>query len=75
MNFNLKQKQIKKLIIYMIPVIALTLGSILGLGDVAGLENSLTALFTAILGLLGVLGIVDNNDKETIKSTETKKSE
>jgi uncharacterized membrane protein len=51
----------RKIIAYCVPVVALAIGSYIGLEDTTELENGLNALIAAVFGLLGILGVVKNH--------------
>lgn len=61
-KFN--SKQWRKIIAYLIPIIALVVANILKIDDPTELENALTVLVTAVLGVLGAVGVISNNDKD-----------
>lgn len=60
---NLKNKNPKKLLLGLVPILALTAGTFFGVDDVTGLETALTGLVTAVFAVLGSLGVISNNDK------------
>ncbi|UYL93912.1 hypothetical protein PK21_gp29 [Geobacillus phage vB_GthS_PK2.1] len=60
---NLKTKDWISIIKYLIPIIALVIANISKNGDPTEIENALGMLLTAILGLLGAIGVIKNHDK------------
>lgn len=62
MSFNMNEKSTKKIIGYLVPVVALAIASGFGL-DAAGLESALSTLVAAVFGVLGALGVLDDNKK------------
>lgn len=62
----MKNKNLKKMIVPLVSVVALGIGAYAGLSadEVSTLETSLSALATAVITILGVFGVVANNDKE-----------
>lgn len=65
---KMNSKQWMKIVGYMIPIIALVVANLLNLNDPTEIETALTGLATAILGVIGAVGIVANNDKEDDKN-------
>ena len=67
----MNQKEWKKIIGYFIPIIALMLGNIFQIADVAEIETMITAIvgavFTAIAGVVAIIGVIKNNDKKESK--------
>ncbi|AYP68842.1 hypothetical protein BpsM61_00068 [Bacillus phage vB_BpsM-61] len=63
-NIKTKNKNWKKVTMYLIPVIALVVANLLRIDDPTQIESSLTILFTAILGVFSALGIIDNPDND-----------
>lgn len=61
----MKRKDLKKLIPALASVIALSIGSLAGFGDLATneLEGALVAIGTAAVTILSVFGVWTNNDK------------
>lgn len=66
----MKRKDTKKLVLYMIPVVALVIGNFIGVDDPTNLENSLEVLFYAVMGVLTAVGVVKNNDKDDSSGEE-----
>ena len=62
----MKEKDIKRLIAYCIPIISLGMASYFGLDDTQAttLEKALDGLLTALLTVLGVIGVVKTHDKK-----------
>jgi len=57
------KKDIRKLVMYLIPVIVLVVSGTIGIEETTQLESSLSAIVTGIFGILAALGIYANNDK------------
>jgi len=62
----MNKKDIKKVISLSAPVVALGIGAAFGLSEigVTALQEGLIALGSAVLTILGVFGVVSNNDKD-----------
>lgn len=70
-NKNLNPKNWKSIVMYFVPVLVLVLANMFQITDTVALEqmvNEITgAVITAIAGILAVIGIIKNNDKDKKK--------
>lgn len=60
---NLKAKDWISIVKYLLPIIALVIAKIADAGDPTKIQNALEILLTAILGLLGAIGVIKSHDK------------
>lgn len=64
---NGNEKEWVRVIGYLIPVIALVVANLLHIEDPTELENALMVLFTAVMGVLGAVGVIATHDKDAGK--------
>lgn len=57
------QKNIKKIILYNVPLIVLALGAFFGLDNLTEIETAVSALISSIFAVLASLGIYSNNEQ------------
>lgn len=69
----MKKKNIKKVLLYNVPLIALAIGTFFGLDNLTELETALSALISSIFAVLASLGIYSNNEKLTITNEMNQK--
>jgi hypothetical protein len=69
MKNKLQKKQIFKILLLSVPVIALVIATLTGLDEGSQLEiqDVLTQIIVIVAGALGVTGIAMNNDKDEQK--------
>jgi hypothetical protein len=64
----MNQKEWKKIVGYFIPILAVLIAQFFKIDDVAVVEGQLTAIvtaiFTAVAGIIALIGIAKNNDKK-----------
>lgn len=65
MKYN--EKEWMKIVGYFVPILALVIANVFQIADVAQIETQLTAIvtvtFSLIAGIIGLVGVIKNNDK------------
>ncbi|WP_252311563.1 hypothetical protein [Sinobaca sp. H24] len=69
----MNKKNIKKIVLYNVPLIALAIGSFFGLDNLTEIETALSALISSIFAVLASLGIYSNNEQLTIRNEMNQK--
>ncbi|WP_252312962.1 hypothetical protein [Sinobaca sp. H24] len=57
------QKNIKKIVLYNVPLLVLALGAFFGLDNLTEIETAVSALISSIFAVLASLGIYSNNEQ------------
>lgn len=57
------QKNIKKIVLYNVPLLVLALGAFFGLENLTEIETAVSALISSIFAVLASLGIYSNNEQ------------
>ncbi|RKD73625.1 hypothetical protein ATL39_1927 [Sinobaca qinghaiensis] len=57
------QKNIKKIVLYNVPLLVLALGAFFGLDNLTEIETALSALVSSIFAVLASFGIYSNNEQ------------
>lgn len=69
----MEKKNMKKIVLYNVPLIALAVASFFGLENLTEIETALSALISSIFAVLASLGIYSNNEKLTIRNKRDQK--